>query len=183
MSLVATILAAEGIDPARSEHAIFPATAELIWGTLASLIIFAALWKFALPAAKKAMAARTAKIQAELDASEADATSAQTEAADIRRAAGDIETERTRLLAEADAQAATLLTEGRARLDQELLELEARAEADIVSAGGRANDELRAEITRLANDATEQVLAGGVIDTQTHNDLIEAFIQKVGASA
>ena len=36
---------------------------------------------------------------------------------------------------------------------------------------------------RLANDATEQVLAGGAIDAQTHNDLIEAFIQKVGASA
>jgi F-type H+-transporting ATPase subunit b len=175
-----TLLAA---DPARTHHWLLPETVEIVYGGLAFLIIAGLLWKFALPAAKKAMAARTEKIQGELDASEADRTSAQAEATEIRRAAGDIESERARLLAEADAQAETLLSEGRARLDQEVAELEARAEADIASATGRATDELRAEISRLAGDATERVLAGGAIDAQTHNDLIEAFIQKVGASA
>ena len=86
-----------------------PETAELIWGTAASVIIFAALFKFAGPAIKKAMAARTERIQAELDASAAAKADAETEAANIRRAAGDIESERQRLLADADTQAAALL--------------------------------------------------------------------------
>jgi F-type H+-transporting ATPase subunit b len=184
MSLLASLLAAEGelLDPARSKSWIWPETAELIWGTAASLIIFGALYKFAGPAIKKAMAGRTDKIQAELDASAADQAAAAAEAAEIRHAAGDIDAERARLIAEADTQAAALLTEGRTRLEIEVAELEARADADIASAGGRINDELRAEITALAASATDAVLADGAIDAALHQDLIESFIQKVGAS-
>jgi F-type H+-transporting ATPase subunit b len=170
-------------DPARTHHWLLPETAELIWGGLAFIIIAALLYKFALPAAKKALADRTARIQGELDASEADRATAQTEATDIRRAAGDIEAERQRLLAEADAQGATLLSEGRARLEQETADLEARADAEIAAAGGRVTDELRAEISRLANETVERVLTGDVLDAAAQNDLIEAFIQKVGASS
>jgi F-type H+-transporting ATPase subunit b len=175
------ILAAEGgepIDGARSEHWLWPADAELIYGTIASLLIFAALFKFAGPAVKKAMAARTERIQAELDESAAAKATAEAEAAEIRRAAGDIESERQRLLAEADEQAAALLAEGRARLEQEVADLD----ADIAVAAARANDELRAEISRLASAATDRVLASGVLDDQTQQALIENFIAKVGAS-
>lgn len=169
-------------DPARSHHWLLPETKEIIWGGLASLVIFYALFKFAGPAVKKAMSARTAKIQAELDASSEAKVAAEAEATRIRQAAGDIDAERARLLAEADAQAEAVLSEGRARLEQDAADLEARAEADIASAGSRVNDELRAEISRLAAAATDQVLADGAIDAGLHQDLIESFIQKVGAA-
>lgn len=183
MNIIAGLLASdELIDPAASHHSIFPARAELIWGTIASIIIFGALIKFAGPMIKKAFRDRTAKVQGELDSSADDLAAAQTEAADIRRAAGDIESERQRLLADADVQAELVLTDGRARLEQEVIELEARADADIAAAGTRVNDEVRAEISRLANEATERVLAGGAIDDATQQQLIESYIQKVGAS-
>lgn len=180
-----TILAAEGkvIDPARSIHWLWPAAAELIYGSIASVVIFGALFKFAGPAVKKAMAARTERIQHELDQSAAARTAAESEAAEIRRAAGDIAAERSRMLAEADAQAAALLADGRARLDQEIADLRAKAESDIAASAGRANDELRAEISRLAAVATEQVIAGGVLDDGTQQALIENFIAKVGAGS
>ena len=76
-----------------------------------------------------------------------------------------------------------MLAEGRARLEQEVAELEARADADIAAGVGRVNDELRGEITRLANDATEQLLAVGAVDSATQQDLIESFISRVGASS
>lgn len=182
--MIAALFGAEGkvIDPARSIDWLLPADAELIYGTLSSIIIFSLLWKFAGPAIKKAMADRTARVQSELDASAAALAAAETEAATIRQAAGDIEAERTRLLAEADAAAEALLADGRARLEQEVADLEARADADIAATGGRINDELRAEITRLAADATDRVLADGAIDAGLHQDLIESFIQKVGAA-
>lgn len=184
MSALAVIFGAEGkvIDPARSIDWLLPADAELIYGSISSIIIFSLLWKFAGPAIKKAMSDRTAKVQGELDASAAALTGAEAEAARIRQAAGDIDSERARLFAEADAQAEALLTDGRARLLQEAADLEARADADIASAGGRVNDELRAEISRLASAATDQVLADGAIDAGLHQDLIESFIQKVGAA-
>jgi F-type H+-transporting ATPase subunit b len=164
-----------------SKHWFFPEKAEIIWGGLASIIVFLLLGKFAVPALKKGMADRTRRIQNELDSATSDRTDAVGEAERIRQAMGDIESERARLLAEADAQAEALLTDGRARLAQEILDAEARAEADIATAANRAGDELRAEISRLAAEATERVVAE-TLDAQLQQDLIEAYIAKVGAS-
>ncbi|MDW3216820.1 MAG: hypothetical protein R8G01_22715 [Ilumatobacteraceae bacterium] len=180
--ILANLFAAEDVDPARSIHWLWPEQAELIYGSIASLLIFGALFKFAGPAVKKAMAERSESIQSDLDESAAAKAEAEAEAAGIRQAAGDIDAERQRLFADADAQAEAVLVDGRARLEQEVAELEARAAADIASASGRVNDELRAEITRLSHSATEQLLSSGVIDDATQQDLIESFISRVGAS-
>ena len=59
-------LIAEG-DATQTHHWMWPEKAEIIYGGISSIIIFAALFKFAGPAAKKAMAARTERIQKELD--------------------------------------------------------------------------------------------------------------------
>lgn len=160
---------------------ILPETAEIIYGGLASLIIFGALYKFALPMAKKAMADRTARIQKELDDAASAKTSAEAEAVQIRQAKGDIAGERARLLADADAQAAATITEGRARLEDEIAELNARADAEIAQLASRSGDELRAEISVLTTEATERLVAQH-LDPATQNDLIEAFISKVGAA-
>ncbi|MDO8389355.1 MAG: hypothetical protein Q7V57_02620 [Actinomycetota bacterium] len=161
---------------------ILPETAEIIWGGLASLIIFWALFKFGGPAIKKSMAARTERIQKELDAAAADTASAATEAAQIRQAKGDIEGERARLLADAKAQAASVIEDGRARLAVEVADLEAKAVVDIASAQGRVGDELRAEIARLSSAAVDHVVTGS-LDDATHQELIENFITRVGAGS
>ncbi len=161
---------------------ILPETAEIIWGGLASLIIFAALWKFAGPAIKKAMAARTERIQKELDDAAADKASAATEAANIRQAKGDIAAERARILADADAQAAAVLEDGRSRLRQELADIEAKALADIAASQGRAGDELRAEIARLSVAAVDHIVTGS-LDDATQQQLIENYIARVGATS
>lgn len=179
---LSALFAAGEIDPARSIHWLWPAAAELIYGSLASILIFGLLFKFAGPSVRKAMADRTARIQAELDASAEARSSAETEAADIRRAAGDIDSERQRLLAEADAQAAAMLSEGRARLTAEIAELEARAEADQAAAASRVGDELRTEISRLAAEVSDRLLAD-TLDDSAQQALIENFIQKVGSSS
>jgi F-type H+-transporting ATPase subunit b len=169
-------------DQARSHHWLLPETPEIIYGGLASLLIFGLLWKFAGPAVKKAMTDRTARIQADLDSAADDRQRAEAESAAIRQAAGDIEAERARLMADADVAAAQLLTDGRARLEQEVAELEARAAAELASIASRTSDELRAEISHLANIATDRVLSDGLIDDALDQELIESFIQKVGAS-
>ena len=165
-----------------THHPLLPETAEIIWGGLASLIIFVMLAKFAGPQIKKAMVARTERIQKELTAAADDRSSAATEAAGIRQAKGDIEGERARLLAQADEQAENVLTEGRARLEQELADLEARATTEIAAMGSRVGDELRAEIARLSSAAVDHVVTGSLNDA-THQELIENFIARVGASA
>jgi F-type H+-transporting ATPase subunit b len=165
-----------------SNHWLFPPFWEIVLGFAATGIVVGLLvWK-AGPLVKKAMADRTARIQSELDRSSGAKTSAEAEAVRIRAAKGDIEGERQRLLAEADAQAEAVLADGRARLEQEVIALEARAEADIAAAAGRSGDELRAEITRYAAAATDEVVVG-VLDDATQQELIEQFIARVGTGA
>ena len=165
-----------------SAHPFLPETPEIIWGGLASLIIFVLLFKFAGPQIKKAMSARTERIQKELTAAADDRSSASTEAASIRQAKGDIDGERARLLAIADAQAENVLAEGRVRLSEELADLEARAATEIAAVGSRVGDELRAEIARLSSAAVDHVVTGS-LDDATQQELIENFIARVGASA
>lgn len=161
---------------------LIPERAELIYGGLAALIVIGVLvWK-AGPIFKKSFADRTARIEQELDESAQAESQAKAEAQRIRTALGDIDTERRRLLAEADAQAEALLTDGRARLEAEIAELEAKAESDLSTAGSRASDELRAEIARLASVAAEQVVTRSLDDGIRH-DLVESYIQRVGASS
>ena len=160
---------------------LLPETAEIIWGGLASIIIFALLIKFAGPAIKKGLAARTERIQGELDGAAAARSAAAAEASQIRQAKGDIAGERARILADADAQASAVLEDGRARLAQELVDLEARADAEIAAAGNRIGDELRAEIARLSNAAVDHVVTGS-LDDSTQQELIESFIARVGAA-
>ena len=159
---------------------IWPEQAELIYGSIASLIIFFLLWKFAGPQIAKAMRTRTQKVQKELDDSAADRAAATAEAAQIRQAKGDIDGERARLLADADAQAEALLADGRARFEQEVAELDAKADADIAALATRSGDELRTDIAELASQATERLVVDE-LDDATAQALVEQFIQKVGA--
>ena len=161
---------------------ILPPVKEIFIGGAASLIVFVAIWKFAGPSIAKAMRDRTARIQGELDGAAAATTDAEQSASEIRTALGDIDGERQRLFAEAEQQAAAILADGRARLDVEIAELHARAEADIASAASRGGDELRAEIGRHAAVSIDTVVAD-TLDDAAQQELIESFIQRVGATA
>jgi len=168
-------------DPAETHHWLLPETAEIIYGGIAALIIFAALYKFALPAAKKGLAARTERIQKELDNAASTRASAEAEASNIRKAVGDIAAERARLLAEADQQATQILTEGRARIAAEVADLESKAEADIAASRSRSSDELRAQIAQIASVAAQNAVTATLNDG-TKQELIEGFISSVGGA-
>lgn len=163
-----------------THHWLLPETKEIIYGGLASLVIFTALFKFGAPAAKKALAARSERIGNEIESARKARGAAEADAQRIRAALGDINSERARILAEADAQAATILSEGRARVDAEMADLEAKSLADIANASSRAGDELKAEISRLSSIAVENVVAR-VVDDRVRQDLVESFITNVGA--
>lgn len=158
----------------------WPEWYEIVFGGLASVIVFGLLWKFAVPALKKGMQERSAKIGRELESSANALTEARAAATQIRASKGDLQGERSRLLAEADATAERVLTDGRARIVAEAAEAEAKATADIESARSRVQAELQADVAAIAAAATEQVVQGS-LDDATHQRLIEEFITKVGA--
>ncbi|QRN79076.1 MAG: hypothetical protein JK586_11960, partial [Nocardiopsis sp. BM-2018] len=145
-------------------------------------VIVFVIVKFGGPSIKKYYAGRTERIQREMDEGAAAKASAATEAERIRTSLGDIESERQQILTEARAQAEAVIIDGRSRLDDEIAELEARAAAEIASIADRSGDELRAQITRHANDSIDEVVARS-LDDSLHQELIEDVIARVGAAA
>jgi F-type H+-transporting ATPase subunit b len=184
-SIAAGLLEAESVPNdglgSTSLNPYFAPIEEVIIGGLATLIVFIMLYKYAWPAIAKGMKDRTVRIQGDLDSSAEARQQAETDAAEIRNSLGDVDGERTRLFAEADAQAAALLDDGRLRLANEIEELEAKAEADIAAAAGRGADDLRADISRFASQAIETSVDASLGDA-TQQELIESFIARVGAS-
>jgi F-type H+-transporting ATPase subunit b len=169
---------AEGGEEVRinTHSAWWPETYEIIWGGLASLILF----KFVVPQLKKALTARSEGIAKELVQAHNNKQSAIASAAIIREDKGDISAERTRLLAEADQEAARVLAEGRARIAADAAAAEAKGLSDIEAGKGRFNAEVQGQVASLASAATEHVVMGS-LDEATHQRLIEEFISKVGA--
>jgi F-type H+-transporting ATPase subunit b len=184
MSLLASILiAAEegGHGGITTPYKWWPEPYEIIWGGIASLLVFGALFKFAGPQFKKALAARREGIATDLMKAHNNKVSAEHTAANIRSDKGDIQGERTRLFAEADETAARVLSEGRARIEVEVREAESKGLADIEASKGRVGAEIQGQVATLAAAATEQVVRGS-IDAVTQQRLIEDFIAKVGGS-
>ena len=106
--------------------------------------------KFAFPAIKKGMNARTERIRADLDAAE----SAKTEAVGVldgyKAQLADAKAESGRIIEEARQAADALKKDQEARLQTELAEARARAAADIEAAKAQATADLRGELATLA---------------------------------
>ena len=189
-AIVNAVFAAQEDEPAaEEEHAEFeahnpwlPETREIVWGSAAFVIILAGLIKYAWPAIKKSLQARTDRIAKDIADAEGAKAEAERRAAEIRAAKGDIEAERERLLAEATEAAERVRVEGRARIDAEIAELEIRAGVEIAGAGGRVVAELQSQVASLSMAAIERVVATE-LDEATQVDLVESFIARVGASS
>ncbi len=157
---------------------ILPESNELIYGTLAFVIVFAVLAKFAFPAMNRMLAARTAKIQGDLERAEQTRRDAEGELADYRRQ-----------LAGARDEAGRIIEEARKTADQLRKDLQAKAEQASEATVAHAQEEIRAERDRVFQELKTQVgeiaveLAGRVVgrslDKKAHDRMIDDYIEQV----
>lgn len=176
-SLSSSLLAAT--EGESTSNPIIPEWFEVIWGSLAFFLLLIVMWKLALPPIRRAMEARTERIQGDLD----DAATAKTEAEELRASydarLAEANAEAARIIEEARAQAEEVRQERLAAIEPEIAERRAQAEADIEAARERAMAEVRADITSIAVGAAEQVVMAS-IDEAAHAQLIEDYIERVG---
>lgn len=174
-ALSGLLAASEG----ESSNPIIPAWFEVVWGSIAFFLLLIVMWKLALPPIRRAMEARTERIQGDLDA----AANAKTEAEELRASydarLAEANAEAARIIEEARAQAEEVRQERLAAIEPEIAERRAQAEADIEAARERAMAEVRSDITSIAVGAAEQVVLAS-IDEAAHAQLIEDYIERVG---
>ena len=172
----ATLLAAAATQ---SRNPILPSVPELVWGSLAFLIVFLLMWKYAFPSVKKGMDARTERIRDSLSTAEQAKTDAQNVLEEYQRQLADARNESNRIIEEARQTAEALRRDLMARAEADAAEVRTRATADIEAAKDRAMEELRSQLTQLTLQLTELVVKRN-IDRDANTRLIDDYISSIG---
>jgi len=160
---------------------ILPDKGELIYGTLAFLIVFVVLWKFAFPALNKMLAERTEKIQGEMEKAEATRTQADQVLAEYRENLAGARGESNRIIEEARKTADQLRRDVQAKAEQESQNTVARAQEEIRAERDRVFQELRSQVGDIAVELAGRVV-GESLDKSTHERLIDEYIDQVASS-
>ena len=167
-------LLAQEAEEAHEPSPIFPATNELVWGTVAFLILLFLMYRTVFPSINQAYKDRRANIEGKLEKAESDREEAEQLLEQYRRRLRDAEDETQRILEEARANAE--------RVRRDLL---ARAEADA----GRELDQARQAIRQLRNEvgtlAVELAtrVVGDSLDRERQLRLVDEYIEELGTQA
>lgn len=153
-------------------------TNELIWATIAFVVIVAILAKFAGPAIKKGFTGRTARIESELAAAKDARNEAEQSLAASSSELPDVDAEAVAIRSEADETAARLKVDIVEKAKVEAEALRTRSTLDIENSKRQALGDLRDEVARLTRDATEAVVTDN-LDDSAHGELIESYITQV----
>lgn len=162
----------------KAPNPILPPMSELVWGTLAFLVVLGGLGKFAIPALKKTMAGRTAKIQGDLDAAAKAKVDAEAEAASYRSKIGDAKAEGDKIIDEARAQAEVVRRDTIARAEAEAAEIRRKATEDAAAQSARLKGELEGHVKRLSVDLAEKVV-GANLNRDTNAALVDKYIAEL----
>jgi len=177
---VAYVLAQEAAEEHPSP--ILPAWNELIWGTIAFLILLLLMYRTVFPSVNKAFRDRRANIEGKLEQAERDRAEAEQLLEQYRRRLGDAEDETQRILEEA-----------RVNADRVRRDLLARAEADAGRELDRARQAIRAERDQAIRQLRNQVgalavelatrVVGDSLDRDRQLRLVDQYIDELGSQA
>ena len=167
-------------DCQKAPSPILPATNELIWGSISFVVLLGLLYKFAWPALKSGMEARTERIRSDLDAADTAKADAETVLSEYMSRLSDAREESGRIIEEARQAADTLRRDQEQRLQTELAELRERAAGDIEAAKRQAIADLRGDVAELAIGAAE-VIVQRSLDRDTQTRLVDNYIEQVSS--
>jgi F-type H+-transporting ATPase subunit b len=168
-------------DCQKAPSPLLPAKNEVIWGTLAFLVLVGAMWKFGVPAVKNMEKAREDRIRHDLEGAEKARTDAEAEKAQYDAQIADARNEAGRIIEEARQSAEQVRKDLIARAEADAAEVRQRAQADIATQQERAMAELRTDVTALSIDLAERIVEHN-LDRDTQQRLVDSFINQVGSN-
>jgi len=178
---LAYLLAQEAAQE-ESRNPIFPATNELVWGTIAFLLLLFLMYRTVFPSINKAYKDRRANIEGKLEQAEREREEAEQLLEHYRRRLRDAEDETQRILEEARSNAERVRrdllakAEGDAGRELDQARQAIRAERD------QAIRQLRNEVGTLAVELATRVV-GDSLDRERQLRLVDEYIDELGTQA
>jgi F-type H+-transporting ATPase subunit b len=168
-------------DCQKAPNPLVPELNEIIWGSLAFLVLLGVMWKFGVPAVKNMEAAREERIRNDLEGAEKARADAESEKAQYLAQIAGAREEAGRIIEEARQSAEQVRRDLVARAEADAAEIRDRAQADIATQQERAMAELRTDVTQLSIDLAERIVEQN-LDRDTQVRLVDSFINQVGSN-
>ena len=165
-----------------TKNPILPEANEIIWGSLAFVVLFFVLKKKGYPQVKKGMDARTERIRNTLAEADKTRDQAQSILDDYRRQLDDAKSESSRIIEEARQAADKIRQDLRKQAEEEVAEIKQRAQDDIAAQASRTMADLQARVSLMVIELAEKVVEKN-LDEDTNKALIDRFISEMGATS
>lgn len=173
MFAVLRILADEGTN------FIKPHMDELVWGSIAFVLLFLALSKFAFPKFKQTMTERTERIRGQLESAENTKTEADRMLEEYRAKLAAAQSEAGRIIEESKKTAEGLRRELVARAEEEAAEIVTRARGEVGAERDRAIAELRASVADLTITVAEKVIGRELQSESAQRSFVDQTIAEL----
>ena len=177
---LAYVVAQEAAEHEQSP--ILPASNELIWGTVAFLILLFLMYRTVFPSINQAYQDRRANIEGKLEQAEKEREEAERLLEQYRRRLRDAEDETLRILEEARANAERVRRELLAKAEADAGRELDRARQAIRADRDQAIRQLRNEVGTLAVELATRVV-GDSLDRDRQLRLVDEYIDELGNQA
>lgn len=172
------VLAAETSESADPLQLILPATAELVYGAIAFLIVLVIMAMYAFPRLNDLLDERRASIQGRMEEAEDARQEAETERQRYREQLDDARGESNRLIEEAKQDAEQMRRDIVARAETEAEQIKSSARSDIEAERERLVSELRGEVAQVAVAIASKIV-DRELDPAAHQDLVDDYIDRL----
>ena len=188
MTLEIALNAANAVLPAASEggeesgNMLLPETSDLVWGTVAFLIIAVVLLRYALPRFTKVLDERTRRIEEGLelaDKAKEDHSNAELKAA---RRVEDARRDAAKIREDAQVQAQEIVAAAREAAQGEAGKALDAAERQIQADKQAAQISLRTDVGLLASSLAEKIVGEQLKDTELSARVIDRFLDDLEAA-
>mgnify|MGYP003084022545 CR=1 FL=1 len=188
MTLEIALNAANAVLPAASEggeesgNMLLPETSDLVWGTVAFVIIAVVLLRYALPRFTKVLDERTRRIEEGLelaDKAKEDQSNAELKAA---RLVEDARRDAAKIREDAQAQAQEIVAAAREAAQGEAGKALDAAERQIQAEKQAAQISLRTDVGLLASSLAEKIVGEQLKDTELSARVIDRFLDDLEAA-
>lgn len=170
------------VNPPQSGNPLVPSWTEVIWGGIAFLIVFVALWKVLMPRITKTLQERTDAIEGGIERASRAEAEAERLAEQYRAQLAEARHEAARVREESREEGAQILAQMREQAQAESARIIQAAQTQIAADRQQAFASLRAEVGTLAVELASRIVGESLADEARQSRVVDRFLTELEAS-
>jgi F-type H+-transporting ATPase subunit b len=157
---------------------ILPEMDELIFGSLAFVLVFVVLARYAFPRLREGLEARRQKIQEDLEKAEQEKAESERLKAQYEQHLREARAEANRIIEESRKTAESVRRDLLAKAEEDSRQVVAKAQEEIRAERDRAMEELKRSVAELSVMVAERVV-GESLNKDRHLKLVDGYIDEL----